>query len=159
MRNVLDKLEQYCHMIRKDLIERKISLIQDDLARLAEFAHHTFDDIAGDFVKQAAMERMLERIISRAIDINEHLIIVLSTKDSSPPKDYRETFLRLAELGVYPKNFAEEIGKSIGVRNLLVHEYDKVDQMKVYDSIKDCLKDYTEYIDYIRAFVKTKISS
>lgn len=141
-------------MLRKDLIERKISLIQDDLGRLAEFKRHTFEDIAADFVKQAAVERMLERIISRAVDINEHLIGALGTKDTSPPKDYRETFLRLVELGVYPKEFAEEIGKSIGVRNLLVHEYDKVDQRKIYDSIGDCLRDYAKYIEYLMAFLK-----
>ncbi len=143
-------------MLKQDLVQRKISLIQDDLGRLAEFAHYTFGEIAGDFMKQAAMERMLERIISRAIDINEHLIIALGTNNISPPKDYRETFLRLAELGVYSKEFARDIGKSIGVRNLLVHEYDKVDQMKVYHSINDCLKDYTHYIDYLRVFLKTK---
>jgi len=140
-------------MVRKDLIGRKISLIQDDLGQLVKFRQYSFDKIAGDFVKQAAVERMLERIISRAIDINEHLIAALGGKDLSPPKDYRETFLRLAELGVYPKKFAEEIGKSIGVRNLLVHEYDKVDQVKIYESIEDCFRDYTKYTEYLMRFL------
>ena len=140
-------------MLRKDLVERKISLIQDDLAKLAAFARATFEEIARDDIKQAAVERMLERIISRAIDVNEHLIAALARTDTSPPKDYRETFLRLADFGVYPKPFAEQIAKSVGVRNLLVHEYDTVDQEKIYHSIKDCLTDYTRYIDHLTAFL------
>ena len=141
-------------MVRKDLVQRKISLIQDDLARLADFARFSFDEIAGDSVKQAAVERMLERVISRAIDINEHLISALAGKETSPPKDYRETFLRLADTRVYPKKFAEDIAKSVGVRNILVHEYDKIDEKKVYESIKDCLTDYAKYVDYVLEFLR-----
>jgi uncharacterized protein YutE (UPF0331/DUF86 family) len=100
-------------MLRRDFVERKLSLIQDDLVKLAALAHFTFDEIAGDYVKQAALERILERIISRAIDINEHLIAAVGGKDTSPPKDYRETFLHLAEFKVYPKDFAEEIAFKI----------------------------------------------
>ena len=143
-------------MIRKDFVKRKISLIQDDLAKLATFSHYTFDEIARDFVKQAAVERILERIITRAIDVNQHLIAELSSKDTSPPKDYRETFLLLAELGVYPKSFAGEIAKSISTRNVLVHEYDNVDQSLIYDSIRDCLRDYQRYIEYLLKFISRK---
>ena len=95
-------------MIRKDFVKRKISLIQDDLAHLIQFSKYTFDEIVQDFVKQAAMERMLERIIMRAVDINQHLIAELAAKDTSPPKDYKETFLRLADFGICPKALLRE---------------------------------------------------
>lgn len=143
-------------MLREDLIQRKISLIQDDLGKLSQLSYFSLDEIAADFLKQATVERLLERIISRAIDINEHVISELSAMDTIPPKDYRETFLRLAELGVYPKEFAASISKSVGTRNLLVHEYDKIDYEKVYASIEDCLKDYHKYIEYLLEFLKDK---
>lgn len=143
-------------MLKKDLIQRKISLIQDDLAKLSQLSGFSIDEITADFLKQAAVERLLERIISRAIDINEHLIAELTTADIAPPKDYRETFFRLADLSVYPKEFAQEISKSIGTRNLLVHEYDKVDHEKVYGAISDCLRDYHQYIDHILKFLENR---
>ena len=145
-------------MIRRDFVIRKLSLIQDDLAKLATFSSYTLDEIAGDFVKQAAVERMLERIINRAIDVNHHLIAELSQKEISPPKDYRETFLILAQLGLYSKEFGESVGKSIGTRNILVHEYDKTDPRLIYDSIADCLKDYREYVDYVLKFLDSQKS-
>ncbi|MEK7657936.1 MAG: DUF86 domain-containing protein [Patescibacteria group bacterium] len=141
-------------MIRKDLIKRKISLIQDDLANLTVFSKYTFNEIAADFIKQAALERMLERIINRTIDINQHLIAELATKETPAPKDYTETFLVLYKLNVYPEKFAEEISKSIGTRNKLVHEYDKVDSILIYESVGDCLRDYNQYCGYILKFLE-----
>ena len=73
----------------------------------------------------------------------------LATKDTSPPKDFKETFMRMAELGIYPAEFAGHISRSVGTRNILVHEYDKVDYQKVYDSVSDCLRDYHQYCEYI----------
>jgi uncharacterized protein YutE (UPF0331/DUF86 family) len=141
-------------MIRKDFIKRKISLIQDDLAHLTEFAKYSFEEIAADFVKEAAMERILERIINRAVDINQHLIAELATKDTPSPKDYTETFILLSDFGIYPKDFGKEISKSIGTRNKLVHEYDKVDYFLIYDSVGDCLRDYHQYCEYILKFIE-----
>ena len=141
-------------MIRKDLVQRKISLIQDELVKLRQFETMTLDEIATDFLKQNALERILEKIINRAIDINNHLIAELAKETTSPPKDYHDTFLRLAELGLYPLEFAREIAKSVGTRNMLAHEYERVDEKAVYDSIGDCLKDYHAYGDYILKFLE-----
>ncbi len=140
-------------MIREDFIKRKISLIEDELEHLSVFSKYTFEEVAKDFVKQAAVERFLERIINRAIDINQYLIAELAGKNISPPKDYTETFLALSQLDIYTKEFAEQISKSVGTRNVLVHEYDKVNNSKIYGSISNCLKDYRQYCGYILKFI------
>src|SRR3989304_4816321 len=136
-------------MIRKDFVRRKISLIQDELAHLVELSRFSFNEIVSDFVKQSAMERILERVISRAIDVNNHLIAELATKDTSPPKDFKETFMRMADIGVYPVGFAGQISRSVGTRNIRDDEYDKVDYQKLYVSVSDCLRDYHQYCEYI----------
>ena len=141
-------------MINKIFVKRKISLIQDDLANFSHFAQYSFEEIAKDYIKQAATERFLERVVNRAIDINQHLIAELATKDTSSPKTYTDTFIMLPDLGVYSKDFATEISKSVGTRNKLVHEYDKVDQKIIYDSIADCLRDYQQYCGYILKFLE-----
>ena len=141
-------------MIDKDFIKRKISLIQDDLVGLSSMAGFSLDEIVKDFMKQAALERLLERIINRAIDINRHIIGEMKNEKISSPKDFRDTFIILAQLGVFSANFAEEISKSVGTRNVLAHEYDKTDQTLIYDSIGDCLKDYNEYCRFILEFIE-----
>ncbi len=141
-------------MINKELINRKIELIQTDLNYLSEFKQSSFDEISKDYKKQALVERFLERIINRAIDINQHFITELFGKEQASPKSYKETFLKLAELKIYPEEFASEISKSVGTRNVLNHEYDNVDYSKIYLSISHCLKDYHSYCDYILKFLK-----
>ena len=141
-------------MINKELIVRKITLIQEDLGNFASFAQYSFSEIAKDYIKQAAMERFLERVVNRAIDINQHLVAELATLETSAPLTYADTFLRLADLGVYPKEFASEILKSAGTRNKLIHEYDTTDPDKIYSSIGDCLRDYHKYCEYILKFTE-----
>ena len=141
-------------MMDKDFIKRKISLIQEDLVNLPAMAHFSLDEIAQDFMKQATLERLLERIINRAIDINRHIISEMKTEKISSHKDYRDTFLILAELGVFQIDFAKEISKSIGTRNVIAHEYDKADPGLIYNSIGDCLRDYNEYCRSVLEFIK-----
>ena len=141
-------------MLDKNLIRTKIELIQDELAHLVELADFSFDEIAADFYKYNTMERLLEKIVIRAIDINQHLLLESSTYKMAVPRTYAETFMMLADLSVYSKDFAVEISKSVGTRNILVHEYDKTDQNQIYSSIGDCLRDYHKYCDYILKFVE-----
>lgn len=141
-------------MIEKHFVTRKISLIQDELLHLEEYANLSFDEIAQDFGKQAIVERVMERIINRAIDINQHLISEFQGAEGIIPKGYKDTFTALSDLGVYSLEFGDSIARSIGTRNLLVHEYDKVDKHQIYTSIKDCLSDYHEYCDAILRFLK-----
>ena len=124
------------------------------MVKLSDLAKYTIDEVAKDFVKQAAVERILERIIARAIDINQHIVAESGDKNTSAPKDYKETFTALVDIGVYDNNFAQEISKSVGTRNMLVHEYDKADYSRVYNSIGDCLRDYNRYCEYILKFLE-----
>ncbi|TRZ80239.1 DUF86 domain-containing protein [bacterium] len=141
-------------MVNKKFIKRKIELIQKELIDLKKLSQYSFQEIVSDFLKQNALERILEKIIIRAIDINQHLVVELFRKEIESPKDYKETFLRLIELKVYSEDFGKSISKSVGTRNILVHEYDKIDYSQIYSSIKDCLKDYHQYCDYILKFLE-----
>ncbi len=141
-------------MVDKKFIKRKIELIENDMTDLEKLSKYSFQEIVSDFLKQNTVERILEKIITRAIDINQHLIAELGGKEVESPKSYRETFLRLADLGVYSNDFAEDICKSTGTRNILVHEYDSVDYSRVYASVADCLKDYQKYCEYVLRFIE-----
>lgn len=142
-------------MLNQTFLLRKIRLIQEDLARLESLRHFSFDELAKDAVSYAAMERLLERMVTRAIDINSHIISELSS-GAEPVKTYEDTFLALAKLGVYPEDFAKRIAPSAGLRNILVHEYDQVDMSKVYQSAGEATGQYAGYCDFLLAFLSKK---
>lgn len=142
-------------MIRPEFVRRKLQLIAEDLEQLVPFQDETLESLTADKIRLAAVERFLERIVMRAIDVNEHLIAELASgRDRITRLTYRDTFLMLVDLGVYPKEFAETIAQSAGLRNILVHDYNDVDRRKVHASIKSCLRDYHRYLTDIDVFVK-----
>lgn len=142
-------------MLRYDFIKRKIDLIIDDLLKLSSYKKYSLNEIASDFQIFSVVERLLEKIIMRAIDINEHIIAELSQGNEKRPS-YKETFLLLAALKIYTASFAEKISASAGLRNALIHDYDDVKIEDVYYSINDALKQYKKYCDYILKFIDKK---
>lgn len=142
-------------MLRPEFVQRKLQLIAEDLGRLLRYKDESWESITADFMKLAALERLIERIVMRAIDINEHLIAELGsgTESRTARLTYRETFLRLADLGVYPGDFAERIARSASLRNILVHDYNDADRRIICGSVRPCLDDYREYVERVAAYI------
>ena len=139
-------------MIDNEFLKEKVNLIARDLERLKIFSDFTINQMAQDFMKYAALKNILMEIIGRAIDINEHLISELIAAGADVPKTYRETFVKLAELGVLPDDFAKEIARSAGFRNAIVHEYNNLDKEIVYKTVGDAINQYSRYCGYIFEF-------
>lgn len=140
-------------MIDPLFINRKINFIKRDLGRLEGFKHLTFNQAAKDWKNYSIIKNLLLEIIGRGIDINQHLIAELAGVEIPAPLDYKETFLKLGELKILPERFAQQISKSAGFRNAVVHGYNDLDKWTVYRSVNDALREYTQYCDYILKFL------
>lgn len=140
-------------MLNAILIKKKIDLIQRDLERLLDFKDFTFDEMAKDYMKYAALKNIFMEIIGRAIDINEHIIAKLGVYQELSPKDYTETFLLLSKLNVLPEDFTKKIAQSAGFRNAVVHDYDDLDERIVYKTVGEAIKQYSDYCGYILEFL------
>jgi len=78
-------------MLDKNLVENKIKLIQDNLVYLAEFKDCAFEEIVSDFYKHTVVERLMEKVITFAIGLNQHIISEAKLPIEVPNKA-RETF-------------------------------------------------------------------
>lgn len=141
-------------MLNKELIKKKLDLIRSDLRKLEEYKDVEFSKVDPGWMELAAIERTLEKIIGRAIDINQHILLNQLEHKFTAPLEYRETFIKLANVGVFDVDFADQIAKSAGFRNLLVHEYNGLDEQTIYSSVGDALRDYTKYCDFILKYLK-----
>ena len=139
-------------MLDKNFIIRKVKLIHEELSRLEELSNFSLEEIASDYRKTAIVERLLEKIITRAIDINQHIIAEMG-KGVERIRGYEDTFLILSRLSVYPQEFAQQIAPSAGLRNRLVHEYNELDRGIIYHSIDEVLEQYTKYCRYILDYI------
>ncbi len=130
-------------MIDAELVTRKMVLISKDLTALEPFARKALLDYLASPIDEVAVERYLERIIGRMIDINYHLI---TEAGHAPPADYYESFVQLGRLGVLEPAFAGRIAFCAGLRNRIVHEYNDLDPRKVHEALQAALRDIPIYL-------------
>ncbi|MCX6763864.1 MAG: DUF86 domain-containing protein [Candidatus Moranbacteria bacterium] len=132
--------------IDKKLINRKITLINNDLKSLKTLSKLSFKTYLSKSEYEALAERYLERIIGRMIDINYH---ILSEKENEIPTDFYNSFVRIGRKKYLPLKLADSMANSAGLRNRLAHEYDEIDPKKVFDALESCLKDVPKYLKNI----------
>lgn len=133
------------------LVTRKLLLVAADLDALRAVASRGLDAYVGSLVDQAFVERYLERLIGRMIDVNYH---VITGTGQPPPSDYYASFVRLGELGVLEPAFARGIARAAGLRNRIVHEYDGLDPVKVFTALEEALRDIPRYLDQVNTYLK-----
>jgi uncharacterized protein YutE (UPF0331/DUF86 family) len=136
--------------IDADLVTRKMLLITSDLDMLRPVVASGVDAYLASPMHQAAVERYLERVIGRMIDINYHL---LTESGHPPPPDYHASFIRLGELHVLAPEFAPQIARAAGLRNRLVHEYEALDPRKVFEALDATLRDVPQYLSQVSDFI------
>ncbi|MBI4067856.1 DUF86 domain-containing protein [Candidatus Kaiserbacteria bacterium] len=133
-------------MIDIPLIESKLADVQAYYNEIIAILAADAREIIADTLKLHSVERLFQLIVDTSIDINTHLI---HAADGPMPEDYQSTFVVLAERNVFPMEFALRIAPSVGLRNLVVHRYSKVDVARMIDDIKKEIAQYQEYAGYI----------
>ena len=117
---------------------------------LGSLTNETVKEILNNNLKLRSAERLFQLIVDTAIDINTHLI---AESDARVPDDYQSTFITLAENKFLPMDFAVKIAPSVGLRNLIVHKYGRVDSNKMVEDIKNGINQYLKYMKYINQAV------
>jgi uncharacterized protein YutE (UPF0331/DUF86 family) len=138
-------------MIDRDLITRKLVLIAADVKALAPFAAKNLSEYLRSDLNEVVVERYLERIVGRMIDINYHLLV---ESGQPPPRDYYQSFTQLATLGILDAEFAAQIAACAGLRNRLVHEYDDIDAARVHEAAVSAVRDVPEYARHVQQFLR-----
>lgn len=138
-------------MINKEIVKRKIKYTESYLAEMQEVISADTAYILKNFRDIRTLERDFQLIIDEIIDINLHLIKELQIM---PPDDFQSSFETLAEKSrIFPPAFAVKIAPSVGLRNKLVHRYEKVDQKFFVEQVKKNYRDFIEYLKYINEFL------
>jgi uncharacterized protein YutE (UPF0331/DUF86 family) len=134
------------------VVERKLSVITDNLHILEPIAKLSLDRYRSDVFIRKGTERLLQELIEAAIDINTHVLV---QEGHSPPDEYHQGFLRLAEIGVLSSDLATALAPSAGLRNRLVHEYDAIVDALVLDGVLKAHDLFPPYVAAIRAYLRS----
>ncbi|MDI6778238.1 MAG: DUF86 domain-containing protein [Patescibacteria group bacterium] len=139
--------------VDKKVITRKITFINRDLKLLADLSRLTLSEYLKKPEYEALAERYLERIIGRMIDINYH---ILAKAEKHSPLDMYNSFVDMGKKRYLNNRLAERLANSAGLRNRLTHEYDEIDERKIYKAIRSCLEDVPKYLLRIEKLINKK---
>jgi uncharacterized protein YutE (UPF0331/DUF86 family) len=133
------------------LVTRKLLLIAADSTPSVPWRARASTRMWGTSSSRAFVERYLERLIGRMIDVNYH---VLTGTGQPPPSCYFVSFVRLGDVGALEPAFSREIARAAGLHNRIVHEYDGLDPVRVFDALTGALRDIPRYLDQVNAYLK-----
>lgn len=133
-------------MTNLSVIENKISSVRKYLKILDRYKKHSRKKLEGDLDIRGAVERYLYLVVQSAIDLAEALI---SYKNFRKPTTSGEAFSILEEEDIIDSKLSNNLVKMVGFRNIIAHDYEKVDYDIVYDILKNKLKDIEKFIKKI----------
>ncbi len=133
--------------LERDVILVRISGIEGELAELRKLAAEpleTFASGTGHKLAQYHLHRALEGVFH----ITAH---ILARVPGGQATQYKELALKLGELGVVPKEFAQEkLTTMARYRNRLVHFYAPITPEELYNIIQKDLGDFTVFLTGIK---------
>ena len=129
-------------MLDKNLITKKLNLIQGYISELEPIVELDENAILDDKLKCHTAERLFQLLVDTMIDINTHII---RTKILSAPDDLQSTFTILGEAKLLPLEFAQKIAPIVGLPNAVVHRYDAVSTKRFIEELKHDFNDFKEY--------------
>lgn len=133
-------------------IKDKIKEIEKFLDELTNIIPDSVDEYLTDYKTKAACERYAEKIIEAIIDL---AFIFIKEKKLKKPEDDQEVFEILKNQQIISEELAEKLKNAKGIRNFLAHEYGKVNDEIIFESLKEELeKDTREFINNIANLIK-----
>jgi uncharacterized protein YutE (UPF0331/DUF86 family) len=135
-------------LVDKLLIGRKLAQLDTYLDQIREFSKISIAAYKSDWKMQRIVERTLQMLIELCIDIANHII---SDEGMRLPSGYADTFTVLMEKEVLNRNLFKTMDKMAKFRNVVVHQYEKIDPAIVVSILHQNLKDFE---NYKRAIIK-----
>lgn len=131
-------------------VQIRLNSIADYLSELKLLDGFSSDEILGDVYKYRATERLLEIIIQTSLDISRHLLKEIYQLE---PKTNSDVFIASISVGILPEELGIKLSKAAKFRNVLAHQYTKIEPQKVIENIQPVLRDYPIYIDLINNYL------
>lgn len=137
---------------RQKIIE-KLENLREYLGYLYKLKEEASSErkFVNDFHLFGNTEHYLQLCIQAIIDIAHLFIIDLGQER---PEDNYEAVSMLYGQKIISDNLADKLTKMIGLRNILVHEYERIDRKKIYEILTTQLSDIEEFQGQILAYIK-----
>lgn len=136
--------------IKKETIKKRLKNLQEVIEKLEECKKAPRKDFLKDYRINDIAKYNLIIGIENIIDIGGHILSEVFQKQA---EDYAEIIEKLGEVEVISKKFAKENVDMARFRNLLIHEYIKVDLEKVYQYLQKAPDIFRKFAKAFQGFL------
>lgn len=133
-------------MVDKDLILAKAGSAKKHIKRIQSKSNTDMDTFLSDIDRQESILFNIQMAIQNCIDIAAHIV---SDENLGAPGSTNEMFYMLEDNGYIGRELTEKMVRAIGFRNLIVHEYVKLELKQVFKIAGDDIRDLNEYLKMI----------
>jgi uncharacterized protein YutE (UPF0331/DUF86 family) len=122
------------------VILKKLSVMDDEVARLKALGDATIARLAGDHFLKHGIERSLQICVEVVIDVAQR---ILSLEGRQPAPTAFDALQGLEALGVLAS--ADRYRPMVQFRNFIVHRYERVDSAVLADILSNHLDDFAAF--------------
>lgn len=126
-------------MVEKEIIKRKLTYLEEYYRDLVEIKTKlTWNQFSQDKIIRRYVERTLHLLIESCLDIVNH---VISYEGYREPKNNQDSFQVLVEKNILDSKTGEQLKRMGQFRNVIVHDYTRVQPEIVYAVLQKNLTD------------------
>lgn len=130
----------------RELVSQHLTQMLEYLGELESWLGAPEEEFLSDARTFRAVERDLELLVECATTINTEV----AQAAGIPPSDYYSSFFSLQRSGWIDQTTAQALGQQALLRDLLVHQYAKVQLPKLYLDTRNALKHWKAYVGSVR---------
>lgn len=137
-------------MVDRDLVRRRLLALEQYLRELGELTRAGRDAYLADWRAQRAVERTLQLAIEVCLDLADH---VIADRQLRVPESAADTFVSLRDAKLLDPGLADSLVKMARFRNLLVHDYTRLDAGRVFDIARTDVDDVRRFAEMVRELI------
>jgi uncharacterized protein YutE (UPF0331/DUF86 family) len=133
------------------IVHSRLRMIRELLDDLDSMGDSTVTGLASDRLTRHAVERILTQLVDLAVSVNNHVAAAVLGHVAS---DYRQSFDLAVEANLISAALAVELKPSVGLRNVLTHEYADIDLGIVSAAVPRASDAYARYVRQVSRWVE-----
>ena len=137
--------------ISQVFITEKVRMIEEYLDKTKEIFEAEDNQKILNSNNLHVLERLFQLMVDAMIDVNNYLVKGLELE---PPNSIQGSFEILSEHSIVSSELAIKIAPVVGLRNKIVHVYEKVDKTFFIGQFRKNINDFNQYITEILKYIK-----
>jgi len=106
------------------------------------------------FIKEQRNIYSLRYLLIEAVEAMANICNhILARITGQVPKGYPDCFEKLSDAKIIKKELAKKLKKAASLRNIIIHKYWAIDDLKVFKSAKENIGDFEEFLEQINTFI------